>query len=245
MSETVLKAENLSRVFRIGERDVVGIKGVNLEVSKGDSIAIKGPSGSGKTTLLTILGCLDRPSDGGLTIDGQDVTDLSEGRLSEIRSRRIGFVFQSFNLMPFLNAQENIELPMELTGLTKQERRQRANDLLATVGLEDRSEHRPNKLSAGEQQRVAIARALANEPAILLADEPTGNLDSKNKMEIVRLIRRLNLERGMTTVMVTHDNKVASMMGRVVFIKDGTVRSNKKQVVRNLPAPEDDEEEEE
>lgn len=241
MSESVLKAENLTRVFRIGERDVVGIRGVNLEVAKGDSVAIKGPSGSGKTTLLTILGCLDRPSEGRLAIDGLDVTDMSEGQLSEIRSRKIGFVFQSFNLMPFLNAQENVELPMELTDLTKQERKQKAAELLATVGLANRGEHRPSKLSAGEQQRVAIARALANEPSILLADEPTGNLDSKNKMEIVRLIRRLNSEQGMTTVMVTHDNRVASMMGRVVLIKDGTVRSNKKQVIQKLPDPEDEE----
>ncbi|MDW5561853.1 MAG: ABC transporter ATP-binding protein [Methanomassiliicoccus sp.] len=244
MSENVLKADSLTRVFEMGERNVIGIRGVNLEVERGESIAIKGPSGSGKTTLLTILGCLDRPTEGRLAIDGLDVTDLSEGQLSEIRSKKIGFVFQSFNLMPFLNAQENVELPMELTGLTKQERRDKAKALLATVGLADRGEHRPNKLSAGEQQRVAIARALANDPAILLADEPTGNLDSKNKMEIVRLLRKLNQEHGMTTIMVTHDNRVASMMGRVVFIKDGTVRSNKKQSVQTLPGPEDEEDEE-
>jgi putative ABC transport system ATP-binding protein len=242
MNDVVLKAENLTRVFRMGEREVVGIKGVSLDVARGDSIAIKGPSGSGKTTLLTILGCLDRPSEGRLVIDDVDVTDRSEGQLSEVRSSKIGFVFQSFNLMPFLNAQENVELPMELTDLTKQERRDRARELLAMVGLADRGEHRPNKLSAGEQQRVAIARALANKPAILLADEPTGNLDSKNKMEIVRLIRKLNLEQGMTTIMVTHDNRVASMMGRVVFIKDGTVRSNKKQAVQSVPEPKDEDE---
>jgi ABC-type lipoprotein export system ATPase subunit len=241
MSEIVLKAEGLTRVFRMGERDVVGIKGVNLDIARGESIAIRGPSGSGKTTLLTILGCLDRASEGTLSIDGLEVTALPESQLSELRSHKIGFVFQSFNLMPFLNARENVELPMELTDLSKQNRRDRAKELLAIVGLQDREDHRPNKLSAGEQQRVAIARALANKPAILLADEPTGNLDSKNKLEIVRLIRRLNAEQGMTTVMVTHDSRVASMMGRVVFIKDGTVRSNRQRALMPVTALEDEE----
>jgi ABC-type lipoprotein export system ATPase subunit len=241
MSEIVLKAEGLTRVFRMGERDVVGIKGVNLDIARGESIAIRGPSGSGKTTLLTILGCLDRASEGTLSIDGLEVTALPESQLSELRSHKIGFVFQSFNLMPFLNTRENVELPMELTDLSKQNRRDRAKELLAIVGLQDREDHRPNKLSAGEQQRVAIARALANKPAILLADEPTGNLDSKNKLEIVRLIRRLNAEQGMTTVMVTHDSRVASMMGRVVFIKDGTVRSNRQRALMPVTALEDEE----
>jgi putative ABC transport system ATP-binding protein len=240
MNDTVLKAENMTKVFKMADREVVGIKGVDLNITRGESIAIRGPSGSGKTTLLTILGCLDRASEGKLTIDGQDVTALPESRLSEIRSRKIGFVFQSFNLMPFLNARENVELPMELTDLTKEERKNRALELLATVGLKDREDHKPSKLSAGEQQRVAIARALANRPAILLADEPTGNLDSKTKLDIVRLIRRLNAEQGMTTIVVTHDNRVASMMGRVVFIKDGMVRSNRSRI----PAPVVDLEEE-
>jgi len=230
MSETILKAEGLTREFDMGERKVVGINSIDLEVKKGEHIAIKGPSGSGKTTLLTILGCLDRPTTGRLWLDGTDVTDLSENELAGVRGHKIGFVFQSFNLMPYLNARENVELPMELLGLPKEEKRTRAEELLKLVGLSDRAEHRPNKLSAGEQQRVAIARALANQPSILLADEPTGNLDSKNKTEIIRLIKRLSSKQGMTTIMVTHDTRVAQMSGRVVVIKDGRIRSNKQQV---------------
>jgi putative ABC transport system ATP-binding protein len=243
MSEIILRADGLTRVFDMGEREVVGINSINLEVQKGESVAIRGPSGSGKTTLLTILGCLDRPNKGKLLLDGVDVTDLSENTLAEVRSRKIGYVFQSFNLMPYLNARENVELPMELIDLSKQARRERAEELLTLVGLADRKDHRPNKLSAGEQQRVAIARALANEPTILMADEPTGNLDSKNKLEIIRLIRKLSAQRNMTTIMVTHDTRVASMSGRVIYIKDGKIRSNKQQVQTVIEESSEDEEE--
>lgn len=240
MTDAILRATGLSRTFQMGERNVIGIRGVDLEIARGEFVAIRGPSGSGKTTLLTILGCLDRPNEGQLMIDGTDVTALPESALARIRSDKIGFVFQSFNLMPFLNARENVELPMELTSMTAQERTQRAKELLKLVGLADREDHRPARLSAGEQQRVSIARALANRPPLLLADEPTGNLDSKNKVEIVRLIRRLSAEQNMTSVMVTHDNRVASQAGRVIFIKDGQVRSNKNRVpVKDMVEEED------
>jgi putative ABC transport system ATP-binding protein len=241
MSETILKAEGLTRVFSMGEREVVGISSIDLEVKKGESMAIRGPSGSGKTTLLTILGCLDRPTSGRLYLDGVDVTDLPESELASVRSTTIGFVFQNFNLMPFLNARENVELPMELTDRSKEERKDRARELLGLVGLGDREDHRPGKLSAGEQQRVAIARSLANEPTILLADEPTGNLDSKNKFEIIRLIKRLSAQQGMTTLMVTHDSRVASMSERVIVIKDGRIRLNKHQAQARVEEQEEEE----
>lgn len=242
MTEAILKARGLSRTFQMGERQIIGIKGVDLEIFPGESVAIRGPSGSGKTTLLTILGCLDRPNEGRLMIDGMEVTALPEGALCKVRSEKIGFVFQSFNLMPFLNARENVELPMELSSMSREERSGRARELLRVVGLADREEHRPSKLSAGEQQRVSIARALANRPSILLADEPTGNLDSKNKLEIVRLIRKLSSDQGMTSIMVTHDNRIASMASRSIFIKDGHVRSDKNRIP--VPVPVDEEEEE-
>ncbi len=224
MSEAILRTDGLTKIFELEGRKINGVIDVNLEVMKGESIAIKGPSGSGKTTLLTILGCLDRPTSGKMMLDGVEVSGLPESELYLVRRDKVGFVFQSFNLMPYLSAVENVELPMELTIRSKTERREKASRLLAMVGLSDREDHRPSKLSAGQQQRVAIARALANDPAILLADEPTGNLDSKNKMEIIRLIRQLNTEKGMTVVMVTHDNRIASMAGRVMVIKDGRLK---------------------
>lgn len=224
MSDAILRTEGITKIFKLEDREIIGVIDVNLEVRKGESIAIKGPSGSGKTTLLTILGCLDRPTTGKMLLDGVEVSDLPENKLYQIRRDKIGFVFQSFNLMPYLSAVENVELPMESTIESKVERREKASKLLGMVGLSDREDHRPGKLSAGQQQRVAIARALANDPAILLADEPTGNLDSKSKIEIIRLIKKLNTEKGMTVIMVTHDNRIASMSGRVTVIKDGRLR---------------------
>jgi len=180
-----------------------------------------GPSGSGKTTLLNMLGCLDRPTLGKVILDGVDVTKVPEKSLYKFRKYKIGFIFQTFNLLPYLNAIENVELPMEGIKKSKSERRKKAHELLEIVGLSAREEHRPLRLSAGEQQRVAIARALANNPAIVLADEPTGNLDVQTMYEIVRLLSKLNVNHGTTIIMVTHDSKVASRAGRMLFLNDG------------------------
>jgi putative ABC transport system ATP-binding protein len=188
MSEAVLKIENLSKDYILGKRKVHALSNLNLKVNEGEFVSIMGPSGSGKTTLLNVLGCIDKPTSGQVLLDGVNVAELPEGELYKIRRDKIGFVFQTFNLLPYLNARENVELPMENTKKSKSERSQRASELLNMVGLSGREDHRPQRLSAGEQQRVAIARALANDPAIILADEPTGNLDGKNKREIVSLL---------------------------------------------------------
>jgi len=228
MSETVLKLENLSKTYSLGKRSVQALSNLNLEVNEGEFTAIMGPSGSGKTTLLNVLGCLDKPTDGRVLLDDVDVTKLAEKELYKIRRGKVGFIFQTFNLLPYLNARENVELPMEGTKIPKKERRQRASELLGMVGLSGREEHRPQRLSAGEQQRVAIARALANDPAIILADEPTGNLDSKNKFEIVRLLANLNINRGTTIIMVTHDSQIASQTERLLFLSDGKIIKEKR-----------------
>ena len=193
MGEVVLKLENLSKVYSLGKRKVQALSNLNLQVNKGEFTAIMGPSGSGKTTLLNVLGCLDKPTGGRVLFDDVDVTEMPEKELYKIRRTKIGFVFQTFNLLPYLNARENVELLMEGTKKTRSERRQRASELLEMVGLSERAEHRPHRLSAGEQQRVAIARALANDPAIILADELRGNLDSQCKYEIIRLLANLNI----------------------------------------------------
>jgi putative ABC transport system ATP-binding protein len=223
----MVKAVNLSKEYDLRSHKVLALRDANFEVRRGESVAIKGPSGSGKTTLLTLIGLLDSPTSGSITIDGVDLTQIHENKLHEIRQKKIGFVFQAFNLMPYLTAQENVELPMELGELTRGQRKERAVELLGIVGLSERVGHRPTKLSAGEQQRVAIARALANGPSILLADEPTGNLDSKSKKEIVKLFNRLRREQGMTVIIVTHDDKVASDIGRVIRMHDGRLLTEK------------------
>lgn len=227
MNELVLKIENLSKTYPLGKRGVNPISNLNLEVKKGEFIAIMGPSGSGKTTLLNIMGCIDLPTKGKVLLDDVDIAELPESELYKIRRSKIGFVFQNFNLLPYLNARENVELPMELTEKNKSERTERANELLTTVGLAGREEHRPQKLSQGEQQRVAIARALANDPAIILADEPTGNLDIKNKQEIVKLLAHLNLKQGTTIIIVTHDGQVAAHTERILFLNDGRITKEK------------------
>jgi putative ABC transport system ATP-binding protein len=227
MSEYILRTEKLTKVYNMGKRKIPALSGVDLQVSKGEFTAIMGPSGSGKTTLLNVLGCLDTPTSGKMVLDKVDVAKLPEKELYKIRRNKIGFVFQTFNLLPYMNTVENVELPMECTKKSKSERRNKAYELLKLVGLEERKEHRPQRLSAGEQQRVAIARALANDPAIILADEPTGNLDAKNKHEIVRLLANLNIDRGTTVIMVTHDSQVASHTERVLFLKDGRITKEK------------------
>jgi len=227
MSEAVLKTENMSKTYAMGKREVRALSDLNLQVNKGEFVAIMGPSGSGKTTLLNVLGCLDKPTSGKVILDEVDVSRLPEKELYKIRRNKIGFIFQTFNLLPYLNASENVELPMECVKKFRSERRQRACELLKLVGLSGREEHRPQRLSAGEQQRVAIARALANDPAIILADEPTGNLDSENKHEIVRLLANLNIDRGTTVVIVTHDSQVASRTERMLLLKDGKITKEK------------------
>ena len=227
MSETVLKLENLSRTYDLGKRKVPALQNVNLQVNRGEFVAIMGPSGSGKTTMLNVLGCLDKPTEGKVLLDNVDVTKLPEKELYKIRRSKIGFIFQTFNLLPYLNARENVELPMECSGIPKSERGKKAKELLQMVNLSGREEHRPQKLSAGEQQRVAIARALANDPAIILADEPTGNLDAKNKQEIVKLLANLNITRGTTIIMVTHDIHVASHTERMLLLSDGRITKEK------------------
>jgi putative ABC transport system ATP-binding protein len=229
MSELILKTEELDKVFKMGGRTIRALSGVNLRVKRGDFISIMGPSGSGKTTLLNMLGCLDKPSHGKIILDGKDVTKIPERSLYKIRRHKVGFVFQTFNLLPYLNAIENVELPMEGTKKSGDEKRKRGRELLKMVGLSEREGHRPHRLSAGEQQRVAIARALANNPTIVLADEPTGNLDSKTGHEIVRLLGKLNTEQGTTIVMVTHDSQIASRAGSMLFLNDGRLLTKEKR----------------
>ena len=238
----VLKIENLTKTYKLGKGHVQPLTNLDLEVKKGEFTAIMGPSGSGKTTLLNIIGCIDKPTNGRIFIDNVDIAHLPESKLYKIRRDKIGFIFQSFNLLPYLNARENVELAMELAGKFKGQRKQRAKDLLATVGLSGREQHRPQRLSQGEQQRVAIARALANDPAIILADEPTGNLDATNKQEIVKLLLSdLNQKQGTTIIMVTHDEQVAAQTQRMLFLSDGKILKDKqaqKEVLFNSQSKE-------
>ena len=227
MSKPILQMQNLSKTYLLGKRPVTALSNLNLTINQGEFVAIMGPSGSGKTTLLNLMGCIDKPTSGTIQLDGMDVSNLPENQLYKIRRDKMGFIFQTFNLLPYLNAEENVELPMEGKIISKTERRKKAKELLAMVGLSGRENHRPSRLSAGEQQRVAIARALANDPAIILADEPTGNLDVENKKEIVKLLANLNLKQGTTIIMVTHDGHVAAHTERMLFIKDGKIDKEK------------------
>jgi putative ABC transport system ATP-binding protein len=219
----MIEVEHLTKVYPLGATTVHALDDVSLQIRAGEMVAIMGPSGSGKSTLLAILGCLDVPTQGVYRLEGQTVERLSDDRLAEIRSQRIGFVFQQFNLLPRTTALENVMLPLLYNGQRGREREALARRALEIVGLADRWRHHPNQLSGGEQQRVAIARALVNDPAILLADEPTGNLDSKTGMEIIALFQRLNRELGKTIVYVTHDAFIARHTHRVVHLKDGRV----------------------
>lgn len=227
MSKPVLQIQKLSKTYMLGKRPVQALTDLNLQVNQGEFVAIMGPSGSGKTTLLNMIGCIDKPTTGELLLDGIDVARMPENQLHKIRRDKMGFVFQTFNLLPYLNARENVELPMEGKIKSKDERKKRASELLALVGLSGRENHRPQRLSAGEQQRVAIARALANDPAIILADEPTGNLDSKNKQEIIKVLANLNLTQGTTIIMVTHDSQAANHTERMLLLKDGKIVKEK------------------
>ena len=222
MAEPVVHAENLTKVYKMGDVEVHALRGLSLEIFKGEVVSIMGPSGSVKSTLMNILGCLDHPTSGSYLLDGEEVSDLRDDQLAEIRNRKVGFIFQSFNLLGRQTALSNVELPLRYAGLAGG-RKEKARQSLIAVGLEDRITHKPTELSGGQQQRVAIARALVNNPAIIMADEPTGNLDSKVGQEIMDLLLSLNRERGTTLIIVTHDPKVAAQTQRVIRIRDGVV----------------------
>ena len=216
----MIELKNVHKVYPMGEVSVPALRGINLTIHPGEFVAIMGPSGSGKSTLMHLIGCLDLPSDGVVQLDGKDITELDEDTLAQIRGKKVGFVFQTFNLIPTLTAQENVELPLFFQGVPREKRRARAAELLRKVGLDGRLHHKPAQLSGGERQRVAIARALANDPEIILADEPTGNLDSESGKAILELLAQLHRE-GKTIILVTHNPEAAAYAQRIVRIRDG------------------------
>jgi putative ABC transport system ATP-binding protein len=226
---TVIAGRNLVKTYVVGEVEVKALRGVNLDVQKGEFLAVTGPSGSGKSTLMHIIGCLDRPSSGQYILDGQDVSTMSKDALAAVRNKKIGFVFQGFNLLSRTSALDNVELPLLYggNGLKTTERHGRALEMLELVGLGNRADHHPNQLSGGQQQRVAIARALINNPSILLADEPTGNLDTRTSIEVMGIFQRLNRERGITIVLITHEVDIAEYGTRIVTFRDGVVMADR------------------
>jgi putative ABC transport system ATP-binding protein len=226
MNEALIEASTLSRLYHVGDSDIAALNNVSLRIGKGEFVAIMGPSGSGKSTFMNLIGCLDTPSSGTYMLDGADVSRLVRDELAEIRNNKIGFVFQGFNLLSRTTALENVELPLLYSGMPARQRHERALDALRTVGLEDRIDHQPNQLSGGQQQRVTIARAIVNNAPIILADEPTGNLDTKTSAEIMELFVRLNRDSGITVILVTHEHDIAAYGRRLVRFLDGNIISD-------------------
>ena len=224
-NNALISLEGIQRLYSMGDETIYALRGIDLQIKRNEYVALMGPSGSGKSTLMNLIGCLDSPSSGSYWLNGQDVAGLSDNRLAEIRNREIGFVFQTFNLLPRLTALDNVALPLVYAGVTELERRERAHDVLKQVGLQDRVGHRPNELSGGQRQRVALARALVNKPSLILADEPTGNLDSKTSVEIMEMFASIHAL-GNTIVLVTHEEDIARHAHRMVRLKDGRIESD-------------------
>jgi putative ABC transport system ATP-binding protein len=245
--KSLIRLENVHKIYDLGEIQVQALRGVSLEVREGEFVAVMGPSGSGKSTVMNILGCLDRPTKGRYYLDGVDVSGMSKNELARIRNRKLGFVFQQFNLLSRTSALENVELPTVYAGISPEERAKRAMEALTRVGLAERAGHHPSQLSGGQQQRVAIARALVNRPAILLADEPTGNLDSRTSVEIMQIFQTLNEEQGLTIVIVTHEQDIAQYAKRALEFRDGKLRRDNivrerlvaRDVLKTLPTAEE------
>lgn len=225
MKQSVIQTKDIAKIYKMGAETVEALKSVTINIDKGEYVAFMGPSGSGKSTLMNIIGCLDTPTRGSYQLAGQDVSETSENDLAEIRNKEIGFVFQTFNLLPRQSSLENVALPLVYAGFSKSEREERALEVLSSVGLGDRAYHKPNELSGGQRQRVAIARALVNNPSIILADEPTGNLDTKTSYEIMELFQLLH-DQGNTIVMVTHEDDIAKYAHRIIRMRDGLVESD-------------------
>ena len=221
----LIHIENMKKIYNPGENEVRALDGIDLDIEKGDLVAIVGHSGSGKSTLMNMLGCLDTPTSGKYVLDGQDVASMTDNQLADVRNKEIGFIFQGFNLISNLDAVENVELPLVYRGVSKNERKQLAMEALKSVGLEDRMKHKPNEMSGGQQQRVAVARAIAAKPPIILADEPTGNLDTKSTQEIMEILKELHRS-GRTVIIITHDEEIASQAHRVIRILDGRIEED-------------------
>jgi putative ABC transport system ATP-binding protein len=249
----VIQLDHIHKTYTMGDVDVLALRGVSLTIREGEFVTIMGASGSGKSTMMNIIGCLDRPTKGTYILDGQDVSELSKDERADIRCQKIGFIFQGFNLLSRTSALENVELPMLYAGVPTAQRDERALEALASVGLAGREQNHPNQLSGGQQQRVAVARSLVNNPALILADEPTGNLDSRTSIEVMEIFQRLNRERGITLVLVTHEHDIAQYAQRVIVFKDGRIKKDYQideprdatEELRNLPPVELDADEQE
>jgi putative ABC transport system ATP-binding protein len=249
----VIQLDHIHKTYTMGDVEVHALRGVSLEIREGEFVAIMGASGSGKSTTMNIIGCLDRPTRGTYILDGEDVSQMSKDERADIRCKKIGFVFQGFNLLSRTSALENVELPMLYLGVDSAARHERAMEALAAVGLSGREQNHPNQLSGGQQQRVAVARSLVNNPALILADEPTGNLDSRTSVEVMEIFQRLNRERGITLVLVTHEPDIAEYAHRVVVFKDGKIKSDRQverprdaaEELKNLPIIDDSDDDEE
>jgi putative ABC transport system ATP-binding protein len=246
--DKLIHTDNLTKIYRLGDFEIHALRGINLSITKTEFVAIMGPSGSGKSTLMNILGCLDRPTKGGYFLDGEDISAFDRNSLARIRNRKIGFVFQTFNLLSRTTALENVELPLLYNGSSPKNKDEKARKALFMVGLEGRENHYPNQLSGGQQQRVAIARALVNDPALILADEPTGNLDTKTSIEVMDIFQNLN-ERGITIILITHEKDIAGFAKRNITFRDGRIAKDEmidspqkaKEVLLSLPPMEDEE----